>query len=62
MTTTLIESPGILSVEPNIDSNTPLTATASATAKTALWPRKRITARYRPKRTKIGRLMITTAR
>ena len=61
MVTTLADSAGTWSVEPRIPSSTPLNATANATAKTALCPRKRITARYRPKRTKIGMLTATTA-
>ena len=59
--TTLPESAGSSRTTPKMPSNTPLSATAKATANTAWWPRKRITARYKPNRTKIGMLTATTA-
>src|SRR6266404_6664547 len=59
---TLAESAGKLNARPIKPNNRPLKATAKATANTALCPKNRIAARYRPKRTNMGRLTETTAR
>jgi hypothetical protein len=62
MITSLHESAAMCRPCPSTPSKTPLNTIAKATAKMALWPRKRMTARYKPMRTKIGVLIETTAK
>src|ERR1700735_3937261 len=62
MVTPLQDRAGMFNQKPSTPSKTPLNKTANATANTAVCPKKRITARYKPKRTNIGVLTATTAK